>query len=187
MGRNQSLAWNCIHATCDSQNLNEQVLYERAKLLLGCYRSVCWATTGPCTPVDEENYCYRDHRLDTALGYLKSFCPKAEKTRFEVKIRSLFETRWMIELVDNAMLQVKEFPDNGDQYFEIVAKCYLNRFKYNETDLLDILHIERSRFYDRKKEAIMVFGIALWGSEIPKLQTFLSQLDETDNLPLLAV
>lgn len=33
----------------------------------------------------------------------------------------------------------------------------------------------------------MVFGIALWGSEIPKLQTFLSQLDETDNLPLLAV
>ena len=101
MGRNQSLAWNCIHATCDSQNLNEQVLYERAKLLLGCYRSVCWATTGTCTPVDEENYCYRDHRLDTALGYLKSFCPKAEKTRFEVKIRSLFETRWMIELVTN--------------------------------------------------------------------------------------
>ena len=26
----------------------------------------------------------------------------------------------------------------------------------------------RSRFYDRKKEAVMAFGIALWGYYIPK-------------------
>ena len=38
----------------------------------------------------------------------------------------------MIELVDTAMIQVKEFPDSGERYFEILSKYYLNA-----------LHIER--------------------------------------------
>lgn len=38
--------------------------------------------------------------------------------------------------------------------------------------------MERSRFYDRKKEAIIVFGLALWGSAIPQLKNFLSDTQE---------
>ena len=187
MARKESSAWNCIHAMCDAQHFNESVLYEKAKLLLGCYRRVCWAATGRCEAIADEEFCYCDNGLGTALGYLQGFEPAAEKPHFESKIRSLFETRWMIELVDNAMLRVKEFPDYGEHYFEILAKSYLNRFKYNESDLLDILHIERSCYYDRKKEAIMVFGIAMWGKEIPRLQTFLVGMSEEDAyIPKLA-
>lgn len=32
-------------------------------------------------------------------------------------------------------------------------------------------------YYDRKKEAMMVFGISLWGKEIPKLKRFLEECD----------
>ena len=32
--------------------------------------------------------------------------------------------------------------------------------------------------YDKKKEAILVFGLSLWGASIPKLKGFLGHTDE---------
>lgn len=71
------------------------------------------------------------------------------------------------------MLQVREFPVKGELYFSLLSKCYLTRFSYSESELLEVLKLERSSFYDRKKEAICVFGLALWGNALPKLQQFL--------------
>ena len=83
----------------------------------------------------------------------------------------------MIDLIETAMLQVREFPNGGAQYHEILSKCYLSTFQYTENELLELMSMERSRFYDRKKEAIMLFGLSLWGTAIPKLRSFLSEED----------
>ncbi|MCD8150320.1 MAG: hypothetical protein LUE92_12350 [Clostridiales bacterium] len=178
MGRNSTAAWNDIHAMCEAQNINEKRLYDKAKMLLQIYRRVCWSTIGQADVVAEEMCCYCSSDLDGALIYLEEFAPDTERQRFESRIRTLFETRWMIELIDTAMLRVKEFPDGGEQHFEIISKCYLARFKYSESEMLEVLNMERSRYYDRKKEAIMVFGLSLWGDAIPKLKTFLADSKE---------
>lgn len=178
MGRNNSEAWNSIHALCNTQQLDEKQIYEKAKLLLGIYRRVCWSTIGRAEAVNEDVCYYCGDDLDGALIYLETFAPEKEKQRFESRIRTLFETRWMMELVEQAMVRVKEFPDNGDQYYDILFNFYLSRLKYTESDMLDILNMERSRYYDRKKEAIMVFGIALWGTSIPKMKEFLKSSKE---------
>ena len=39
--------------------------------------------------------------------------------------------------------------------------------------MLSVLNMERSRFYYRKKEGIMIFGISMWGVSIPKLRSYL--------------
>lgn len=91
------------------------------------------------------------------------------RKRFEERICSLFETKWLIEIVDSIMLRVRDYPCKGDLYCEILSKYYLNRFKYREFELLELLDMERSSFYDRKKEAIMLFGLSLCGSSLPKL------------------
>lgn len=182
MGRTQSTALTYIRAMCGAHNMDCTKLLMQAKLLLNCYRRVCWDATGRCEPIDDDQGCYRDGNLMSALDYLTQFDPDAGSDTFEDTIRSLFETRWMIDLVDNAMMRVKEFPDQGDTYFEIITKCYLTRFKYSEREILEIVNLERSRYYDRKKEAMMVFGISLWGKEIPKLKRFLEQCD-SESLP----
>ena len=46
--------------------------------------------------------------------------------------------------------------------------------------MLEMLQIERSVYYDRKKEATLVFGIALWGTVMPKLSMMLQQAAEFD-------
>lgn len=175
MSRHNTEAWNAIHSMCRLQELDEENLYQKSKLLLNIYRRVCWTTIGRADYVAEELCLYCGSDLDGALLYLEEFAPDVERERFEAKVKTLFETRWMIELVDTAMIRVKEFPYSGDQYFEILSKCYLTKWKYTESDMLDILNMERSRFYDRKKEAIYIFGLSLWGGAIPKLKTFLKE------------
>ena len=76
------------------------------------------------------------------------------------------------------MGRVRDYPCNGNLYCEILSKCYLTCFKYREPELLEILNMERSTFYDKKKEAILVFGLSLWGTSIPKLKGFLERTDE---------
>ena len=179
MCRRKSSAMQSIEAMCESQNLDADELAVKAKLLLGSYRRICWTTLGACKTRNDDGYCVCNDDIDHALEYLKTYSSTVEKGAFERNIRMLFDSRWMVELVDDAMIQVKEFPDIGDQYFEIISKFFLDKFKYCESELLEVLKLERSSYYDRKREAILVFGLALWGTVIPKLEHILQ--DDSSN------
>lgn len=178
LGRKHSQAVTSIHRMCRLHKLDEPLMNTKARLLLNIYRDVCWYTIGRADVVHEELAYYCSGELNTALLYLETFSADEQRDRFEDTVRSLFETKWMVELVDTAMLKVREFPYNGELYFEILSKCYLNRFNYTESELLEILKLERSSYYDRKKEAILVFGLAMWGGAIPQLKAFLNDTQE---------
>ena len=146
-----------LYAAADNRDIrvDEKVLYERAKLILSIYREVCWSTIDRANDVCDTLICTYGDSLDGALIYLENFAPDEARERFEERIRSLFETKWIIELVDMAMLKIREYPDKGALYCEIISKAYLNRFKYKESEMLEVLNMERSTYYDRKKEAIL--------------------------------
>ena len=180
MCRRKSKAMNSVSAMCLSQNMNPDVLFQKAKLLLGAYRRVCWASLGTLEVVNDADFYICDDDIDAALEYLQGYAPDTDSHEFEKNLRMLFDSRWMVELFDDTMVQVKEFPEIGEIYFEILSKAYLSKFKYSEADMLEMLQIERSVYYDRKKEAILVFGIALWGTVLPKLSIMLQQAAEFD-------
>jgi AraC-like DNA-binding protein len=85
--------------------------------------------------------------------------------RFERRMQSIEESKSLIEFVDRALNKLKRYPDNGDLYFHLIRKLYVNNhsFKLDEEDLLEELHISRSTFYREKKKAITLFGVTLWG------------------------
>ena len=144
-------------------------------MLLSIYRRVCWSTVGRAEAVSEDICCYCGSDVDGALIYLETFAPDEQKARFEVRIQSLFESRWMMEMMEGAMSRVYKFPDGGNLFYDILNKAYLWKNKCTESEMLEMLNLERSRYYDKKKEAIMVFGLALWGAELPKVKEFLQE------------
>ena len=60
----------------------------------------------------------------------------------------------LVNIIDRALLRLKRYPDRGELYYEILTKQFIYRFNSTEKELLEELNIERSVFYDRKREAI---------------------------------
>lgn len=187
MSRENSEARTCFKSMCRTRNLNENIVLKRTKMLLSTYRRICWQTSDRYSDLenDEGQFCYIHPDLTDAIDYLECFDPDREKNQFEDKIRTLFETRWMLELVDQTMLRVREFPGYGQTYFTILNDCYLSSMKFKESDMLLLLKVERSRYYDWKKDAIIAFAMALWNDALPRLKSFLTnpEYDETDYEP----
>ena len=169
MGKSRTGSGSRIKTICRGKKIDEADVYEKAKKLLEIYRDVCWDTTEYADRVKETleyDYEYCSGGLDTALIYLEDFAPTEKKERFAEKIQSLFQVRWMVEIVDSAMVKVHEFPLNGELYSTILSMYYLSKLQYTEAEMMDQLNLERSSYYRRKREAVTVFGLALWGGSI---------------------
>lgn len=180
MSRNDAQALHSIRMMCRMQQINEKDLCTRSKLILSIYRDVCWTTMSRAADVYNNLSCTYSSNMDRALIYLETFAPDETRERFQEEIQNLFETRWLIRLVDVAINRIREYPCRGELYYEILVKCYLSRFKYKEAEILELMRMERSTYYDRKKEAVLLFGLSLWGNAIPMLKNLLitTQKDE---------
>ena len=154
---------------CRMQNIDEKVLYERAKLILSIYREVCWSTIDRANDVCDTLICTYGDSLDGALIYLENFAPDIDLQDFEEKVCCVIQSQMLVDVINRALLRLKRYPDRGELYYEILSKQFIYRFNSTEKELLDELNMERSVFYDRKKEAIYLFSICLFGYVIPEL------------------
>ena len=181
MGRKDTLAAKSIRKMYEQLNLNQSDIFSKTKLLLSEYRDVVWITLSESACVNEE-LVYYGEELNSALVYLELFAPDTEKQEFEIRISALFENKWM---VDTAMAKIYDYHNNGRLYHEIISKSYLTAFRYTESELLDLLKMERSTFYDRKREAILLLGVSLGGYAIPSFKGIFNMKgdDESDDIP----
>ena len=173
MGNNRTGSGQRIKTLCSINNLNEDDLYNKSKMVLEIYRDVCWKSAECASDLREQvDYeCeYMSGTLNSALLYLESFAPDESRDRFTRRIQNLFETKWMIEIVDAAMLRVREFPLKGDMYASLLSMYYLSKYEFSEDELMEEFNWGRSTYYRRKKEAIKVFGLALWGGSIEEFR-----------------
>ncbi len=173
MGNNRNGSRQRIATICSSREISETEVYDKAKKLLEIYRDVCWETSEYANLVREDlayEYGYASSDLDTALLYLENFAPDEQKEKFAEKIRALFSVKWMVEIVDSAIIKVRNFPLNGELYALILSMYYLGKFQYTEAEMMEELNLERSSYYRRKKEAVIVFGLAIWGGSIDDLR-----------------
>ena len=153
-------------------------VYHKAKLLLRIYRDVVWRTQEVMYDADAEAYDFGGRRIAELANYLLyDFNSDIDKEKAESKLLSIAETKLLVDLVDKALLKLYAYPDLGQLYFDILAKQYINMVKYTDVELIDTLNIERTQYYKRKKEAINLFGVILWGYIIPPIRDYLSETD----------
>ena len=87
-----------------------------------------------------------------------------------MRVCELMQSKMLVDIVDRALVKLRAYPGNGVVYFEILSKQYIYKNRYTESELLDELCMERSVFYDRKREAVQLFSVCLFGYTLPELQ-----------------
>ena len=169
MCRRKTLAMQEIEQSCASQRLDVNKLLGKSKLFLKTYRSIHWSAVALDKLCEDDSYCFSAEQMHQALDFLSGLEPDLASLALERKLRELFDPRWVAELVKSSLVQEKSFHKTGPMYNEILQKLFINSHACTESDLLGILGVERSRFYELKKEAFLVFALALWGTVLPKI------------------
>ena len=172
--RRDTRAMQNIKRMCTGLNICPADVLHKSTPVMRIYRDVIWMTAQRAENMKDEAAGFMgESRLDTALTYLMEFAPTEQKQDFESKVTSLFETKWMVDLIDTAFARVLDYPNCGRLYYEILSMNYKTTIRYTESQMLELLNLERSTYYERKREAVMLFGVALWGFAIPGIKNML--------------
>ncbi|MEL7571092.1 MAG: hypothetical protein AAGU14_11120 [Eubacteriaceae bacterium] len=158
--------------------------FHKAKLLLRIYRDVVWRTQEVMYDADAEAYDFGGRRIAELADYLSyDFDGEIDKENAESKLLSIAETKFLVDLVDKALLKLNAYPELGHLYFDILTKQYINKTKYTDVELIETISIERTQYYKRKKEAVNLFGVILWGYIIPPIRDYISGSDRSYGEP----
>lgn len=143
--------------------LNENFISAQTKAILRVYRDLKWALHQHEADLTDRLAAEGMGDQDTGLTFLAAFAPDIDLREFESRVCSLFENRSYLLVIDNAIERLRHYPERGEQYHTIIQLQYIAETPMSETELLDLLNLERSVFYRRKKEAIFVLGLCIFG------------------------
>jgi hypothetical protein len=153
--------------------------YHKAKLLLRLYRTVVWRVSADLYEIHDRSVSWGSTRITDLLDYLDlDFDEHQNKEKAASRLQSICETNDLVSIVDQALLKIKGYPGRGELYFQILTKQYINCYHMTESELLSDLCLERSTFYRRKKEALNLIGVILWGYIIPELRVVWQPLQD---------
>ena len=167
--RKESATIRRCHSQLSALGLDSDAVFHRSKLILKIYRDVVWVLSERVEELQEYAWDLGKQDIDTGLCYLENFAPDIDLQDFEEKVCCVVESRMFVDIIDRALLRLKRYPDRGQLYYEILTKQFIYRFNSTEKEMLEELNMERSVFYDRKKEAIYIFSVCLFGYAIPEM------------------
>ncbi len=153
---------------------DENKTYHKTKLLLKIYRDVVWSMTNRIYEFEIEAQ-YNDMEIKhfaEFLNFINEFDININKKYLESELCCIAENKWFIDIIDKSLTKLKSYPEYGNDYYNIVYKQYIGGNRYSEKNIIETLNVERTTFYKRKKEAINLMGIILWGYVLPSLKEF---------------
>jgi len=154
-----------IKDLCGSFKLDENEVYEKARLVISVYHEIVW---GSIKNEDPRMAGPLEKDYEAALLYLSGFPPTEGKREFLTKLLTLFHSEWFSGLIGNAVNEVSLFPHNGEFYAEILNKLYFSEHNVSDKELQPSMPASRSTYFKRKKEAILFLGVTLWGVILPR-------------------
>ena len=145
-------------------------MYHNTKLLLKLYSKVMWRMSNSIMEMEAECYLARGSRLFDVVDTLIDVDPRVDKARIESRLQSIEDSKSILERIDRALVLLKNYPNDGEKYYEILSKSYLVFVKYSESEILESMNISRSTFFRDKKKAVTLLGVILWGFVIPDIK-----------------
>jgi hypothetical protein len=130
----------------DNLGLDWIRVYRETNFLLRLYRDAAWSV----------------------LGGAEDARPEPPHERFDARAVTLFESRRMLSLIDLSAEKVRRYHENGALYHNILHMTYLSDWKRSESEILEKLCMSRTNYYDLRRDAVSLLGVALHSYMTPR-------------------
>lgn len=133
-----------------------------SKVLLKRYGELIWLLNDTADRLESYSNEFGSNDLSTGLIYLDTFAPIRENKKFNDVVQTLKDGKSFMGAIEYAIDKSKTYPDYGKIYFDILDKQFRQIERKSEKEMLIVLNLERSVFYNRKNEAYHVFAMCLF-------------------------
>ena len=142
-----------IKSLCESLSLDENEILKKARLVINVYHEIVW---GYLRNENRSLADANDKKYTEAVTYLSVFPSTVDKKEFQMNLLRLFQPEWYEELIMGALSFVSQYKHNSTAYTKILNECYFLERTCDDKELQNSFGIERSSYFKRKREAILL-------------------------------
>ena len=140
--------------------LNLSTAIPQMKRLLDDYASLAWLTDAPTRPRSTRLFS-PDQTADALL--LLDHWTEANRNP-DRAARQLRQNAFLKTMLEQAIDATARYPGEGQCYAAILHRYYCTYPRPTDMAIMDDLHLERSSYYCKKKEALLCCAIAFFGT-----------------------
>ncbi len=165
--KHSSRSWNYYVRLCSSMNVDSGETYRKGKEFLLYYRETCRMPEAMLPP---DLYETQESRL-RQYRMLDSLLRNSDPSDFR---RSLGKEKLSLRMVKDITTETMDnFTDMGEDYrlyASILEKKYMALNHYTDGDIMEIVNIGTTAYYNHLKEGTALFIMHLWRVVLPKRQ-----------------
>lgn len=139
--------------------VNPDWMIDATRHLLGLYGKLAWMAELSTS----KSHSGDDHRSALQLYDTLMNSGIAPALTANIGAKSL------CDVMRQVLGSIRHYPQNGEQYHYILQAAYFDPTPQSDVVLMDMLHLERTTFYTRKREAVTLFGTLLHTKYMPQL------------------
>lgn len=176
-----------ISRICMVNGLDIDDMLKKAERFLEINHEMSWNRSIYKSRNIEESLVNNVAEINESISYLENLDCDDSDVEIEKKLKPLYDSRIMNDILSYTYMKVKDYPYEGNIYFNILSKLYFEMYKISCEDILESCSISRPSYYRKRKEALVLFGVILWSMAIPFLKENINNsVNEFRNLLLEA-
>jgi predicted DNA-binding protein YlxM (UPF0122 family) len=152
-----------VTAGYDISEQTDKAIFHNTKELLELYSKVSWRINSSLREIDQEYRENTNRKLIDLIDSLVDIDPRVNEERLNSRLRSIEDSKSILDFIDLSLLQLKEFPEGGKEYHDILNSIYINRTAKSIERIAEEHGVSRSTIYRERNKAINMFGVILWG------------------------
>lgn len=159
----KSLDYTRIAAICKAQGFEPKDVLKKSKLLFDSYKNAKFLQDNiPMKELSDEEV--KKQMASARYQFLDLFWRRTEENEEDMRafINKAITFPWFEKVIEFSLDHLADFKSVGKTYRKIIEVCYFKAIQETDIDRMVKCGLSRSRFYAKREEAIILFGVILW-------------------------
>lgn len=162
--------------------INKEIEHN-VKILLNLYRKVNFRVEERIQDLKLETYESKRKHLEELVISILEMDTTINSKKIEDQLISVSESLFLLQIMDKALEKLKNYPDNGELYGNILELRFFNKEIYSHDIIMEKVNMSRSSYYRHLNRAIQSYGAMIFGYALPEVRSIIYNENlDIDNL-----